>query len=198
MFRPGRAPFHHPPEPIVTVAVDGGFGATTPVVVDQHEGLLRVGMSHSLYWASGRPWYITSTARRDRNPLGASGPGTPRCRGHRTQRGRFQRRQRWGRGRGDRPTARQNRFRPFVRGVESHEILGVVGAEAVATAEGNMCGAVTQGTVALPGSEATSRMSGSRRNPGDLTPPAIATAIPSHDRKSRRRSCWRRREELDR
>jgi hypothetical protein len=41
-----------------------------------------------------------------------------------------------------------------------------------------MCGAVTQGTVALPGSEATSRMNGWRRNLGDLTPPAVATAIP--------------------
>src|SRR6202035_2215786 len=60
-----------------------------------------------------------------------------------------------------------------------------------------MCGAVTQGTVALPGSEATSRMNGSRRNLGDLTPPAVATAIPGHDRKSRRRSCWGRREESD-
>ena len=79
----------------------------------------------------------------------------------------------------------------------SHEILEVAGAEAVATAEGNMCGAVTRGTVALPGSEATSRMNGSRRNLGDLTPPAVATAIPGHDRKSRRRSCWGRREESD-
>ena len=79
----------------------------------------------------------------------------------------------------------------------SHEILEVAGAEAVATAEGNMCGAVTQGTVALPGSEATSRMNGSRRNLGDLTPPAVAKAIPGHDRKSRRRSCWGRREESD-
>jgi hypothetical protein len=79
----------------------------------------------------------------------------------------------------------------------SHEILEIAGAEAVATAEGNMCGAVTRGTVALPGSEATSRMNGSRRNLGDLTPPAVATAIPGHDRKSRRRSCWGRREESD-
>jgi hypothetical protein len=79
----------------------------------------------------------------------------------------------------------------------SHEILEVAGAEAVATAEGNMCGAVMRGTVALPGSEATSRMNGSRRNLGDLTPPAVATAIPGHDRKSRRRSCWGRREESD-
>jgi hypothetical protein len=68
----------------------------------------------------------------------------------------------------------------------SHEILEVAGAEAVATAEGNMCGAATQGTVALPGSEATSRMNGSRRNLGDLTPPAVAKAIPGPNRKSRR------------
>ena len=60
-----------------------------------------------------------------------------------------------------------------------------------------MCGAVTRGTVALPGSEATSRMNGSRRNLGDLTPPAVAMAIPGRDRKSRRRSCWGRREESD-
>ena len=52
----------------------------------------------------------------------------------------------------------------------SHEILEIAGAEAVATAEGNMCGAVMRGTVALPGSEATSRVNGSRRNLGDLTP----------------------------
>ena len=63
----------------------------------------------------------------------------------------------------------------IVRGVGlSHEILEVAGAEAVATAEGNMCGADTQGTVALPGSEATSRTNGSRRNLGDLVWPAVA------------------------
>ena len=49
----------------------------------------------------------------------------------------------------------------------SHENLEVAGAEAVAIAEGNMCGAVMRGTVALPGSEATSRTKGSRRNLGD-------------------------------
>jgi len=42
-----------------------------------------------------------------------------------------------------------------------------------------------QGIVALPGSEATSRMNGSRRNLGDLTPPAVAKAIPGLDRKSK-------------
>jgi hypothetical protein len=86
----------------------------------------------------------------------------------------------------------------IIRGVGlSHEITTIAGAEAVATAEGNMCGAATQGTVALPGSEATSRMNGLRRNLGDLTPPAVAKAIPGRDRKSRRRSCRGRREESD-
>ena len=56
----------------------------------------------------------------------------------------------------------------------SHEILEIAGAEAVATAEGNMCGAGMRGTVALPGSKATSRMEGSRRNLGDLVWPAVA------------------------
>jgi hypothetical protein len=79
----------------------------------------------------------------------------------------------------------------------SHEILEVAGAEAVATAEGNMCGAVTRGTVALPGSEATSRTNGSRRNLGDLVWPAVACAIPGRDRKSRRRSCRGTDEESD-
>jgi len=56
----------------------------------------------------------------------------------------------------------------------SHEILEIAGAEAVATAEGNMCGAAMRGTVALPGSEATSRTEGSRWNLGDLVWPAVA------------------------
>ena len=79
----------------------------------------------------------------------------------------------------------------------SHERLEIAGAEAVATAEGNMCGAAMRGADALPGSEATSRTNGSRRNLGDLTPPAVASAIPGRDRKSRRRSCRGRREESD-
>ena len=63
----------------------------------------------------------------------------------------------------------------IVRGVGlSHEIPKVAGAEAVMTAEGNMCGAVMRGTVALPGSEATSRTEGSRWNLGDLVWPAVA------------------------
>ena len=52
----------------------------------------------------------------------------------------------------------------------SHEIFNIAGAEAVIDVEGNMCGAVMRGAVALPGSKATSRTKGSRRNLGDLTP----------------------------
>ena len=52
----------------------------------------------------------------------------------------------------------------------SHEIPEIAGAEAVKMVEGNMCGADLRGTVALPGSKATSRTKGSRRNLGDLTP----------------------------
>lgn len=35
----------------------------------------------------------------------------------------------------------------------SHEILEIAGAKTFVTAEGNMCGAVMRGTVALPGSK---------------------------------------------
>ena len=42
-------------------------------------------------------------------------------------------------------------YTAIIRGVGlSHEILEIAGAEAVAPAEGNMCGAVMRGTVALP------------------------------------------------
>ena len=51
----------------------------------------------------------------------------------------------------------------------SHEIFNVAGAEAVIDVEGDMCGAVMRGAVALPGSKATSRTKGSRRNLGGLT-----------------------------
>jgi hypothetical protein len=49
---------------------------------------------------------------------------------------------------------------------ESHKIAE---AEAVISAEGNMCGTVTQGADALPESEATSRRKGMRRNLRGLT-----------------------------
>ena len=71
----------------------------------------------------------------------------------------------------------------------SHEITDNAGAEAVNSVEGNMCRAAMRGTIALPGSETKSRMKGTRRNLGDLAWSVVATAIPGHDRKSRRRSC---------
>ena len=43
------------------------------------------------------------------------------------------------------------------------------GAETVGMVEGNMCGTAMRGADALPGSKATSRMKGSRRNLGDPT-----------------------------
>lgn len=47
------------------------------------------------------------------------------------------------------------------------------GVEAVVSVESNMCGTAMRGSVALPGSEATSRKNGMRRNLGDLTSPAV-------------------------
>jgi hypothetical protein len=60
----------------------------------------------------------------------------------------------------------------------SHERLNFAGAEPLISVEGNMCGAVMRGADALPGSKATSRTKGSRRNLGDLIRPAVALAIP--------------------
>jgi hypothetical protein len=79
----------------------------------------------------------------------------------------------------------------------SHEICDNVGAEAVHMVEGNMCGTATRGADALPGSMATSRTKGARRNLGDLVSPVIAKAVPGHGRKPRRRSCCGRAEESD-
>jgi len=56
----------------------------------------------------------------------------------------------------------------------SHESKRVAGAETLQTVERNMSDAAMRGIVALPGSEATSRTKGPRRNLGDLLPPAIA------------------------
>ena len=79
----------------------------------------------------------------------------------------------------------------------SSEKLNVVEAEALQTAAGNMCGTVMRGTVAPPESETSSSRHGSCRNLGDLMPPAVATAIPGHDRKSYGRRCRGRYEESD-
>ena len=46
----------------------------------------------------------------------------------------------------------------------SHEISNVAEAETLGTVEGNMCGIVMRDAVAPPGSKATSRPKGTRRN----------------------------------
>ena len=51
----------------------------------------------------------------------------------------------------------------------SLEIYNIAEAEPVIIVEGNMCGTVMRGTVALPGSKATLRRKGMRRNLRDLT-----------------------------
>ena len=71
---------------------------------------------------------------------------------------------------------------------ESHEILNIAGAEAVFDVEGNMCGAAMRSAVALPGSKATSRTKGSRRNLGGLTPGHRPWAVLVRMRKVRNRS----------
>src|SRR3979409_1028965 len=50
----------------------------------------------------------------------------------------------------------------------SHERSDVAGAEGFHSLEGNMCGTVTRGADALPGSKATSRAKGSQRHLGGL------------------------------
>ena len=70
----------------------------------------------------------------------------------------------------------------------SHEIFNIAGAEAVIDVEGNMCGAVMRGAVALPGSKATSRTKGSRRNLGGLTPDHRPLAVLVRIGKARSRS----------
>jgi hypothetical protein len=50
----------------------------------------------------------------------------------------------------------------------SHERLDIAGAEGFHSPEGNMCGTAKRGADALPGSKATSRAKGSRRNLGGL------------------------------
>ena len=50
----------------------------------------------------------------------------------------------------------------------SHERSDIAGAESFYSLEGNMCGTVTRGADALPGSKATSRAKGSYRNLGGL------------------------------
>jgi hypothetical protein len=60
-------------------------------------------------------------------------------------------------------------YTAIARGVGlSHERSDIAGAEGFHSLEGNMCGTVTRGADALPGSKATSRAKGSYRNLGGL------------------------------
>ena len=68
-------------------------------------------------------------------------------------------------------------------GLLSRVSSNVVGAEAFSVAEGNMCGAVMQGAVALPRSKTPSRTKGSRRNLGDPTPGQRWFAAPGPHRE---------------
>ena len=79
----------------------------------------------------------------------------------------------------------------------SHEMDAVQGRRPWYLVERNMSGAAMRGTVALPGSEATSRTKGSRRNLGDLRLPAAAKAVPGRFGKARSRSRIGRSEESD-
>ena len=71
----------------------------------------------------------------------------------------------------------------------SCESKKIVGAEALENVEGNMCGAVMRGAVALPRSKTPSRANRRRRNLGDLAWPAVAAATPGRGRKARSRRC---------
>ena len=60
-------------------------------------------------------------------------------------------------------------YTAIARGVGlSHERSDIAGAESFYSLEGNMCGTAMRGADALPGSKATSRAKGSRRNLGYL------------------------------
>jgi len=61
-------------------------------------------------------------------------------------------------------------------------------AETFSDVEGNMGGPAMRGAVALPGSQATSRREGTRRNLGGLTSGRTAFAVPVRIGKVRSRS----------
>src|SRR6266571_1967610 len=73
-------------------------------------------------------------------------------------------------------------------GLLSRERHKIVEAEAVDSAEGNMCGPVMRGTDAPPWSKTPSRPKGTHRNLGGLARPVVAVAVAGHAGKSRRRS----------
>ena len=64
----------------------------------------------------------------------------------------------------------------------------VVGAEAFSVAEGNMCGTVKRGAVALPWSKTPSRTKGTRWNLGGLVPDRRQRIAPVRIGKARSRS----------
>ena len=82
-------------------------------------------------------------------------------------------------------------------GLLSRERYKFAGAETVENVEGNMLRTVMRGATALPWSKTPLRPKGTRRNLGDLMPPAVATAIPGRFGKVRSRSRIGRYEELD-
>ena len=69
----------------------------------------------------------------------------------------------------------------------SHDSVKIAGVETFSSVEDNMCGADKRGTVALPGSRATSRMKGTRRNLGYLMFGRVASATPVRIGKARSR-----------
>ena len=82
-------------------------------------------------------------------------------------------------------------------GLLSRERYKPAGAETVENVEGNMLRTVMRGATALPWSKTPLRSKGTRRNLGDLIPPAVATAIPGRFGKARSRSRIGRYEESD-
>ena len=79
-------------------------------------------------------------------------------------------------------------YTAIMRGVGvSHDSVKIAGVETFSSVEDNMCGADKRGTVALPGSRATSRMKGMRRNLGDLMFGRVASARPVRIGKARSR-----------
>ena len=82
-------------------------------------------------------------------------------------------------------------------GLLSRERYKSAGAETVENVEGNMLRTVMRGATALPWSKTPLRSKGTRRNLGDLMPPAVATAIPGRFGKVRSRNRIGRYEESD-
>lgn len=73
----------------------------------------------------------------------------------------------------------------------------LVGAETVISVEGNMLRTDTRGATALPWSKTPLRTKGTRRNLGDLVPPAAVKAAPGLTGKARSCSWSGRHEESD-